>query len=157
MAETLPSATSPAALNALPTPEALPDADVVIYDGHCKFCQAQVERIHWWDGGGRLSYLSLHDPRVAERYPDLTHEMLMEKMYIVDRAGNRYGGADAIRYLTRRLPALWIAAPLLHIPFSYPLWEWLYGLVAASRYAIMGKTAEDECGDGACRIHFRQK
>ena len=155
-ATTTATPAKPAKTVHLPSPAELPDAPVVIYDGHCKFCRGGVERIAWWDGGSRLAYLSLHDPEVARRYPDLTHEMLMEKMYIVDQAGNRYAGADAIRYLTRRLPALWIAAPLLHIPFSYPIWEWLYGLVASSRYAIMGKTTDDQCDDGACKVHFRK-
>ena len=53
--------------------------------------------------------MSLHDPLVGERFPDLTHEQLMEQMYVVDRAGRRHGGAGAIRYLSRRLPRLWVA------------------------------------------------
>src|SRR5262249_2380422 len=89
--------------NRLPTPDERPDSDVVIYDGHCKFCSAQVKKLAWWDCQKRLSYISLHDPEVAKRYPDLTHEMLMEQMYVVDQRGNRYGGAAAFRYLTRRL------------------------------------------------------
>ena len=51
-------------------------ADVVIYDGHCSFCRGQVERVNRWDTPGRLAYLSLHDPEVARRYPDLDHDAL---------------------------------------------------------------------------------
>ena len=57
----------------LPRPEDRPGSDVVIYDGKCRICTAQIRKLPWWDCQGRLSYLSLHDPEVAQRYPDLTH------------------------------------------------------------------------------------
>lgn len=137
----------------LPTPAELPQADVVIYDGHCRFCRGQVERFARLDGRGRLAFLSLHDGEVYERYPDLTHDQLMQEMVVVDRRGWRHKGAASIRYLSRRLPLLWPLAPLLHIPLSMPLWRWLYRQVAQRRYRIAGKV--EECDEGACRVHFR--
>jgi predicted DCC family thiol-disulfide oxidoreductase YuxK len=139
--------------DALPTPEQRPGADVVIYDGHCRICTSQIRKLAWWDCQGKLSYLSLHDPAVQERYPDLTHDMLMEQMYVVDRHGNRYGGAASIRYLSRRLRRLWWLAPLLHVPGSLPLWNWMYRQIANRRYKF-GKL--EDCGDGACQIHLRK-
>lgn len=136
----------------LPTPDERPDADVVIFDGDCRFCTAQVRRIAWFDRGGRLAFLSLHDPEVARRYPDLTHEQLMEEMYVIDRQGRRHAGADGFRYLTRRLPLLWPLAPLMHIPFSLPLWRWGYRQVARRRY-LFGRN--HRCEDGSCHIHYR--
>ena len=136
----------------LPTPAERPDADVVIYDGHCRICTAQIKKLLWWDCQGKLSYLSLHDPEVARRYPDLTHEQLMQEMVIVDRHGKRHPGAEAVRYLTRRLRRLWWLAPILHIPLSLPLWRWLYRQVAKRRYKF-GKTAE--CDGGTCHLHQR--
>ncbi len=53
----------------LPTPADFPAADVVIYDGHCKFCRAGVTRLQWLDGKNRLAFLSLHDPEVARVGP----------------------------------------------------------------------------------------
>ena len=134
----------------LPSSADRPDADVVIYDGHCKICTAQIKKLTWWDCQGKLAYLSLHDPEVARRYPDLTHEQLMRDMYLVDRAGNRYRGAAAIRYMTLRLRRLWWLAPLLHIPFSLPFWQWLYRQIADRRYRF--GTVED-CTDDACALH----
>ena len=138
----------------LPSPEQLPEADVVIFDGHCKFCRKQVSRLQRFDGKNRLAFLSLHDPEVARRYPDLTHDAMMAEMYVIDRAGNRHHGAGAIRYLSRRLPMLWVAAPFLHIPFSLPLWQAGYRWVAGMRYR-WGKI--DDCEDGTCRVHFGKK
>jgi predicted DCC family thiol-disulfide oxidoreductase YuxK len=135
----------------LPTPKDHPEADVVIYDGHCQFCTRQVERLHRWDSSGRLAFLSLHDPAVSEYVPHLSHEQLMEQMYVVDRQGHARGGAQAFQYLTRHLFWLWPFAPLMHIPFTLPLWQWLYGQVAKRRYRWNSST----CENGTCPIHFR--
>ena len=82
---------------ALPDPDLRPLADVLIYDGECRICSAQVELIERRFAAGRLAYLSLHDARVAVRYPDLSHDDLMRQMYVIDRRGHRYGGAEAVR------------------------------------------------------------
>ena len=140
--------TQPAA--PLPSPSDRPNADVVIYDGNCRMCTTQVRKLAWWDCQRKLSYLSLHDPEAARSYPDLTHAMLMEQMYVVDRKGNRYGGAAAFRYLSRRLRRLWWLAPLLNIPGSLPLWQWMYRQVAQRRYQF-GRA--EKCDDEACTIH----
>lgn len=152
-ATTSTPAAKPAKSVHLPSPAELPDAPVVIYDGHCKFCTGQVKNLARWDGRGRVAFISLHDPEVARRWPDLTHDMLMDQMYLVDPQGNRYGGAAAFRYLTRKLPLLWVLAPVMHIPFSLPLWQFMYRQVAKRRY-LMGKTT-DSCDDGSCKVHFK--
>lgn len=136
----------------LPSPDDRPAADVVIYDGHCRICTGQIRRLARWDWGGRLYYLSLHDLRAAERYPDLSHEALMKELYVVDRSGRRHAGASAIRYLSRRLPALWWLAPILHLPGTLPLWSWLYRQIANRRYRF-GKVAD--CDGGTCHLHAK--
>ena len=149
---TTATATEPKA--SLPSPDENPAADVVIFDGHCKFCTAQVHRLARWDRGSkRLAFLSLHDPAVATRYPDLTYDRLMEQMFVVDRAGNRRAGAAAFRYLTTRLPRLYPLAPLMHLPFTLPIWSWAYRQVAKHRY-LAGKTTD--CDDGSCAVHFKK-
>lgn len=139
----------------LPTVHELPNADVVIYDGDCRFCTGQVQNLYRVSGN-RIAFISLHDPLVKERYPDLTHEQLMEQLYLVDGKGNRYGGAAAFRYLSRKLPLLFVLAPLMHIPFSLPLWQWCYRQVAKRRYLLMGKHSDDACDSDACSIHFKK-
>ena len=135
----------------LPDPDAGNPTDVVIFDGECNFCRSQVNNLSRLDCcGKRLSFLSLHDPRVQERYPDLSHDQLMEQMYVVDQKQRRHGGADAVKYLSRRLPLLWLAAPILHLPGTARLWRWLYGQVAKRRYKLAGKTCE---GD-RCSVHL---
>src|SRR5262245_7032999 len=138
----------------LPSPGENPAGDVVIFDGQCKFCTNQVQNLARWDSRHRLAFLSLHDSEVARRYPDLSYDQLIEQMYVVDQRGNRYAGAAAFRYLTTRLPRLYALAPLMHIPFTGPLWRWGYRQIAKRRYRIAGRTS-DACGDEACQIHLK--
>lgn len=136
----------------LPSPAENPAGDVVIFDGHCKFCTWQVQNLARWDNKRRLAFLSLHDPEVAKRYPDLTYDQLMAAMYVVDQTGKRHGGAEALRYIATRLPRLYWLSLLMHIPFTMPLWGWGYRQIAKRRY-LMGRTTA--CDDGACRVHFK--
>jgi predicted DCC family thiol-disulfide oxidoreductase YuxK len=129
---------------------ALPTKDLVLFDGRCQFCRRQVDRIASYDRRDRMTFISLHDPRVRHWFPDLEHDELMQHMYLIDRAGHRYVGAEAFRYLTRQLPRLWPLAPLLHIPGSLAFWQWLYHQLARRRYAIGGASCESE----TCDAHF---
>lgn len=144
----------------LPSIDQFPNADVVLYDGDCRFCTNSVRQLKWIDGKNRLAFLSIHDPRTEQRYPDLTFSQLMEQMYLIParHPTDRYGGAAAIRYLTRRLPRLWIFAPLLHLPGSLPVWQWLYRQVAIRRYRIAQRKSGEGgefCGEeGTCHLHF---
>jgi predicted DCC family thiol-disulfide oxidoreductase YuxK len=120
----------------------------VIFDGRCRFCRAQIDVIRRLDVGGRLTFVSLHDPSVAGRFPDLGQAQLMQRLYVVDSTGQRHGGAAALRVIARRLPLLWWAAVPLHVPGSLPLWEFLYRQVATRRYWFGRRIdcADDVCG-----------
>jgi predicted DCC family thiol-disulfide oxidoreductase YuxK len=134
----------------LPTPTERPESDIVIYDGRCRICTAQIRRLPWWDCQDKLSYLSLHDAEVARRWPDLSHDRMMQEMVIIDRAGRRHWGPSAVRYLTIRLRRLWWAAPILYFPGSMLVWRPLYRWIARNRYRLGGSEA---CDDGACALH----
>lgn len=138
----------------LPSPTDRPNADIVIYDGHCRFCLGQVRRLHRLDWNRRLAFISLHDPEVARRFPDLSHEQLMKEMYVIDQAGGRHAGAASIRYLSRRLYPLWPVMPFLHVPGTMPLWRWLYAQIAQRRYLFAGKV--ESCEDDACAVHLKR-
>ncbi len=132
-----------------PTLDERPDAYVMIYDGYCKFCRANLRWISAVDQG-KVSYVSLHDAVVAERWPELSHEQLMEHLYIID-GEDKYAGAAAFRFLSRKLVALWPLMPLMHIPGTLPLWQFCYNKVSRIRYRF-GRI--DACEDGTCKVHF---
>ena len=124
-----------------------PTLDTVLYDGHCRFCRSQIAILRRLDPTGRLAFTSLHDPSVGRDFPEIPPESLEQQMYVVDRRGNARGGADAVRYLSRRLVPLWPLAVLLHLPGTMPLWQRLYAFVARRRMLIAGS-----CEDGTCRL-----
>jgi predicted DCC family thiol-disulfide oxidoreductase YuxK len=125
--------------------------DTVLYDGQCVFCTRGVATLRRLDVFGSLEFVSLHDPSVSARFPDLTYDMLMDQMWVVARTGKRYGGSDAIRYLSRRLPLLFPFAPILHLPGTRSFWRWAYRQVADRRYRFAGK----HCDNGTCSLHAR--
>jgi len=125
-----------------------PAHDTVLYDGHCRFCRSQIAILRRLDLLGSLRFVSLHDPEVGRDFPELSSDDLMRQMYVVDTAGRARGGAEAVRYLSRRLPLLWPLAMPLHVPGSLPLWSGLYRFVARHRYRIAGT-----CAEGTCRLH----
>lgn len=125
-----------------------PAQTVVLYDGTCRFCRSQIAILRRLDLFGSLRFVSLHEPSVAVDFPELDHAALMDRMHVVDRAGQVRDGAEAVRYLSRVLPPLWPLALPLHVPGSLPLWRWAYAYVARNRYRIAGS-----CTDGSCRVH----
>jgi predicted DCC family thiol-disulfide oxidoreductase YuxK len=137
----------------LPSPADRPEADVVIYDGHCKFCTASVRKLHRFDGRGRLAFLSLHDPETSRRYPDLTYDEMMQYLFVIPADGRRLRGAEGFKYLSTRLPALFWMAPLLYLPGLMPLWQWLYRKFAKTRYRF-GRI--ESCENGSCQIPPRR-
>ena len=125
-----------------------PTRDTVLFDGQCRFCRRQIALLQRLDLGRRLECVSLHDPAVARDFPELSRDALLEQMFVVDTSGRARGGAEAVRYLSRRLPLLWPLAVPLHVPGTLPLWTWLYGQVARRRYGIAGRCDDD----GTCRL-----
>lgn len=132
----------------LATPQERENADVLIYDGQCRFCTAQVLSLARLDVMKRLAFVSLHHPFVRTQYPDLAFADLMRQMYVVTRDGRRFAGAEAVRRLSRRLVMLWWLAPLIHLPGTRPFWRWLYRQVARRRYWF-GRV---ECVEGTCAV-----
>lgn len=124
-----------------------PARDTVLYDGQCRFCRGQVAMLRWFDPTGRIAFTSLHEPSVERDYPELDREQLLTEMYVIDRAGRARGGAEAVRYLSRRLPLLWPLAVPLHVPGTSRMWKAAYAFVARNRYRIAGR-----CDDGTCRL-----
>jgi predicted DCC family thiol-disulfide oxidoreductase YuxK len=95
--------------------------------------------------------MSLHDPRVAQRYPSLSYDQMMAEMWVITPSGDQYGGADAFRYLSRKLPALWLVMPCMHLPLCMPLWRSVYRWIARRRYQFSGQ----DCKNGSCHLHSK--
>jgi predicted DCC family thiol-disulfide oxidoreductase YuxK len=128
---------------------------VVIFDGQCEFCRAQAERLA---GGSPVIRLrSFHDEGVLDDYPDLTFEMCMESMKLIERDGTMYDGAEALlRALAIRRRALGkIPLTLYRVPGVRWIVDRAYAWIAKNRYRIMGRS--ETCETGRCRVHGRRE
>lgn len=147
-----------------PHPTERPNSIVVIFDGRCRFCTAQVRWLQRFDFARRLGFISLHDPHVSQWWPALTYEMLMEQIYVLppnpqqpeDLASRTewLGGILGVRYMAWRLWLLWPLAVLLSIPGTLSFWQRLYRWIAERRYRL-GKLGPTCDPDGTCDLHFR--
>ena len=126
-------------------PDILGDTDVVVYDGNCNFCNSQINIIRKLDILNKLSFISLHDPSVPILYPQVSKEKLLTQIYIFTKDNRYYGGAECIQQISKKLFILWPLYILLKIPFSFPLWDKLYKLVAKNRFKIAGTCTNNSC------------
>jgi predicted DCC family thiol-disulfide oxidoreductase YuxK len=132
-----------------------PGRYVVFYDGHCRFCDAASRRLLRLARHGAVERVDFQSPDALEPYPGLTYADCMQQMYLVMPDGRIYGGFEAAARAFATRPILGMAAYLYFLPGLRQLTDWLYRLIAAHRYRILGKTAAaGECEDGTCALHF---
>jgi predicted DCC family thiol-disulfide oxidoreductase YuxK len=131
-----------------------PPALVVLYDGHCQFCTAQVKNLIALARWGAVEAVDFQEPGVLERFPGLTHEACMQAMHLVTPDGRVYRGFEAAVRAVATRPLIGRLALIYYLPGIRQLCDWLYARIAASRYRLMGKAvAEGECEGGTCRLH----
>lgn len=109
---------------------------LVLYDGECPFCAAQVRWLGRLDWFHRLEPVPLSDSRAREAAPQLSRDELMEAIHCVAPGGRVERGARALRFLGLRLPLLAPLAAALWIPGLIGLAEAAYRQVSRNRYLL---------------------
>jgi predicted DCC family thiol-disulfide oxidoreductase YuxK len=132
-----------------------PPKYAVLYDGHCKFCTAQSKRLSALARPGSLEMLNFQEPGVLDRFPGLTHEACMQAMHLVTPTGRVYRGFEAAVQAVATRPVLGLLAYTYYLPGLRQLCDWFYDRLAASRYRLLGKTAD--CDNGTCSLHVRPR
>ncbi len=117
---------------------------VVLYDGDCAFCTGWRDRMARRDRHGLIEWLSVHDPSVAARYPDLDREDAMKMMYVFAPDGSLTKGADGWVVLFSVLERMGWLAILARVPGVKPVMRRVYHYIAGRRYRL-------SCSTAACR------
>ncbi len=119
----------------------------LLYDGHCRFCIHQMERLARWLPPGGYQALDFQQPGVLERF-GVSRDQAMRALHFVDARGRVYAGAEAAVRAVGLRP-LGKVAYLYFVPGLRQLADAIYKIVARNRYRIAGKT----CEDGTCALH----
>jgi predicted DCC family thiol-disulfide oxidoreductase YuxK len=126
----------------------------VLYDGDCRFCEAQMRHLIALARPGMVEALSLHKPGALARFPGLSHEACMTAMHLITPDGRVYRGFEAAVRAVATRPIFGRLAYAYYLPGLRQLCDWLYQWIAARRYRIMGKTiAAGGCTSGTCALH----
>jgi protein-S-isoprenylcysteine O-methyltransferase Ste14/predicted DCC family thiol-disulfide oxidoreductase YuxK len=135
-----------------------PGRNVVLYDGHCRFCTAGAKQLAALARPGAVELVSFQDPGVLDQFPGISHDACMRQMYLITADGRTFGGFEAaVRAVATRPVIGWIAYGY-YLPGVRLLFDLIYALIAANRYRLMGKTvAAGDCDGGTCAVHFHPK
>ncbi len=122
---------------------------VLLYDGQCGFCVASVKRLRAMDLFGWVDPLDFRaQPDLTALHPALTPERCRSEMILIEPDGKIWGGFQAFQRLSRRLPLLAGAAPLMHLPGAGSVGDRVYRWVAAHRMLLHRTPAcsANQCG-----------
>jgi predicted DCC family thiol-disulfide oxidoreductase YuxK len=115
---------------------------VVIYDGNCEFCRAQVASIQRLDRKKEFEYVPF---QVAlERFPELGDCNL--GMRLIDSDGKVYIGADGVYQIVCRLPRWRRIAWLYRLPGLRWFLRMIYAWIVTHR-----RSRNIECATGVCQ------
>jgi predicted DCC family thiol-disulfide oxidoreductase YuxK len=120
----------------------------VLYDGTCRFCLAQANRLRRFTGG-RVAFENSYAPGVPERFPMLPPFSLEHKlgeMKFVDTDGQLHGGAAAVSgaLIAAGGPLGWLAYSYRFPPIRIVA-DWGYKQISRRRYKIAGQCDETTC------------
>ncbi len=125
-----------------------PNKNILLYDGHCPFCVAQVERLRALHIPS-LEIKSFQEKGALNGYPGLSYEACMKEIKLVSEDGKIMGGAQAIFYALSLKPVFRPLRWVYPLPLFRQSLEAAYAFAARNRYKIKPQ----DCLSGTCQIH----
>ena len=116
---------------------------VIVYDGSCSFCLAQIGRIKRWDKAEQFEYLSKQDATTSERFPILEQGNFATGMRVLTAPDEIFIAADAVYQIAKRLSPHRYVAWLYRVPVLRSIFKLLYSWVAKNR-SRFSKQAESK-------------
>lgn len=123
----------------------VPSGPVVVYDGDCAFCRAQIARIRRRDRSVQFEYVARQTPGLEQRFCRLAEGDFNSGMRLVDPQGRIHVGADAVYEIARRLPVWRRLAWLYRLPIVHGAARLIYKWIAANRQSLGRSCARNEC------------
>lgn len=121
---------------------------VVIYDGRCRFCVREAQRLARWTRG-QVRLESFRESGVIERYPGLTLAACEQALQLVEPSGHIRSGAEAAAHALALNPALAPFIRVYYVPGLRQALDWGYRVVARNRFRLQGEL----CTEATCGVH----
>ena len=114
----------------------------LFYDRECPLCGRFKEWIERWDRQGTIQVLSLDDPVLSERFPQLDLDQARQVLTVCDRLGHLSQGVEALRQLTRQLPGIRRVSWVYQLPGVTPALNRVYRTVHRYRKRLCLRCGE---------------
>jgi predicted DCC family thiol-disulfide oxidoreductase YuxK len=118
---------------------------VVVYDGGCTFCQAQIARIQRYDPWKQFEYVARQTPGLEARFPPLAEADFEQGMRLIGLDGRIHVGADAVYQIARRLAVWRWVAWVYRLPVARGVARLIYRWIAANRHVLGRSCDSDSC------------
>ena len=121
----------------------------LLFDGECRFCTAGSERLARLAAPGAVRRISSRDEQQMARFPAMVRKNLGGALQLVSADGDVAQGAEAVNRVLHTRPVWRLVTWVYWVPGLRALFDWMYGMVARTRYRIAGKV---RCESGACAV-----
>lgn len=121
---------------------------LLVYDGHCRFCQRSVRTLEIMDLWGVLDVVDYQRcPDLGVLHADLNYKKAHSQLHLILPEGQLLGGFAVLRRLSLGLPLLYPLMPVFYAPGMGIAGPIIYRFVSRNRYLFHSNQV---CQDNIC-------
>ncbi|XP_061590735.1 uncharacterized protein LOC133456286 [Cololabis saira] len=122
----------------------------VLYDGLCPVCVTEIRFLQFLQRNrpGEVHFIDIAKPDYdGAHYKDVTYEMAMEEMHVIDEKDEVHRGVPAFAVMYSAVGLSWLGRVMMWSPVR-PFMDKSYAIFARNRLKWTGR--EEECTTGRC-------
>ncbi|XP_047232390.1 uncharacterized protein At5g50100, chloroplastic-like [Girardinichthys multiradiatus] len=122
----------------------------VLYDGLCPICQTEISFLQFLQRNqlDKVNFIDISKPGYDRRnYKDVTYEMAMEEMTVIDEKDEVHRGVAAFAVMYSAVGLGWLGRLMMWTPLR-PFMDRSYAIFARNRLKWTGRAPE--CTTGRC-------
>jgi len=109
--------------------------NLIIYDGHCRFCLAALKRLKVMDWFAVYQWIDFHTlSNVESIEPSVKENISSSQIYLVENGNILFGGFSVFRRICLSMPMMFMMIPIIYFPGAGLLGPIIYKFVAKNRY-----------------------
>ncbi|XP_075955542.1 uncharacterized protein LOC142957530 [Anarhichas minor] len=122
----------------------------VLYDGRCLICVTEIQFLQFLQRSwrGKVEFVDIALPGYdGEKYKDVSYEMAMEEMHVIDEKDEVHRGIPAFAVMYSAVGLGWLGSLMMWSPVR-PFMDKSYAIFARNRLKWTGRG--EECTKGHC-------